>query len=70
MQACFAGAFSKNGYTELTMTGAHAVALSSLPAIHKNPFDRMLVAQATFEGLTRVTSDPTIAKYPGPVRLV
>ena len=57
-----------NGYTELPMTGAHAAALAGLPAIHKDPFDRMLVAQATVEGLTLVTSD--IANYPGPIRLV
>ena len=59
-----------NGYTELPMTGAHAAALAGLPAIHKDPFDRMLVAQATVEGLTVVTSDPAIANYPGPIRLV
>ena len=59
-----------NGYTELPMTGAHAAALAGLPAIHEDPFDRMLVAQATVEGLTLVTSDPAIANYPGPIRLV
>ena len=59
-----------NGYTELPMTGAQAAALAGLPAIHKDPFDRMLVAQATVEGLTLVTSDPAIANYPGPIRLV
>jgi PIN domain nuclease of toxin-antitoxin system len=59
-----------NGYTELPMTGAHAAALAGLPTIHKDPFDRMLVAQATVEGLTLVTSDPAIANYPGPIRLV
>ena len=59
-----------NGYAELPMTGAHAAALAGLPAIHKDPFDRMLVAQATVEGLTLVTSDPAVANYPGPIRLV
>jgi PIN domain nuclease of toxin-antitoxin system len=59
-----------NGYAELPMTGAHAAALTVLPAVHKDPFDRMLVAQATVEGLTLVTSDPAVASYPGPVRLV
>jgi PIN domain nuclease of toxin-antitoxin system len=59
-----------NGYAELAVTGAHAAALASLPPIHKDPFDRMLVAQAIVEGLTLLTSDPTIAKYPGPIRLV
>jgi PIN domain nuclease of toxin-antitoxin system len=59
-----------NEYAELSMTGAHAVALGSLPPIHRDPFDRMLVAQAIAEGLTLVTSDPAVAKYPGPIRLV
>jgi PIN domain nuclease of toxin-antitoxin system len=59
-----------NGYAELPMTGAHAAALAGLPAIHRDPFDRMLVAQAIVEGLTLLTSDPMVAKYPGPIRLV
>jgi PIN domain nuclease of toxin-antitoxin system len=59
-----------NGYAEVAVTGAHAAALAGLPPIHKDPFDRMLVAQAIVEGLTLVTSDPTVAKYPAPIRLV
>jgi PIN domain nuclease of toxin-antitoxin system len=59
-----------NEYAELPMTGAHAIALASLPSIHRDPFDRVLVAQAIVEGLTLVTSDPAVAKYPGPIRLV
>jgi PIN domain nuclease of toxin-antitoxin system len=59
-----------NGYAELPVTGAHAAALATLPPIHKDPFDRMLVAQAMIEGLTLITADPGIAKYPGPIRLV
>jgi PIN domain nuclease of toxin-antitoxin system len=59
-----------NGYAELPMTGAHAAALVGLPPIHRDPFDRMLAAQAIVEGLTLVTSDPAVAKYPAPVRLV
>jgi PIN domain nuclease of toxin-antitoxin system len=59
-----------NGYAELPVTGAHAAGLGSLPPIHRDPFDRMLVAQAAVEGLTLLTSDGTVAKYPGPIRLV
>ncbi len=59
-----------NGYSELAVTGAHAAALVSLPPLHKDPFDRMLVAQATVEGVTLLTADPAVAKYPGPIRLV
>jgi PIN domain nuclease of toxin-antitoxin system len=60
----------ENGYMELPVTGAHAAATAGLPAIHWDPFDRMLIAQATAEGLTLVTSDQTVAKYPGPIRRV
>jgi len=59
-----------NGYAELAVTGAHAAALANLPPLHKDPFDRMLVAQAMIEGLTLVTADPAVAKYQGPIRLV
>lgn len=59
-----------NGYDELAITSEHAVAVSSLPAIHKDPFDRILVAQATIEGVILLTADAVVARYPGPVRLV
>ncbi len=59
-----------NGYAELAVAGPHAVALAALPALHKNPFDRMLVAQAMVEGVTLLTADPAVARYPGPIRLV
>ncbi|GAA0712650.1 type II toxin-antitoxin system VapC family toxin [Dokdonella soli] len=59
-----------NGYAELPMRSEHAVAIDNLPSIHKDPFDRMLIAQATVEGITLVTADPMVAKYPGPVRKV
>ena len=59
-----------NEYAELAISGAHAVALATLPPLHKDPFDRMLVAQALADGLTLVTTDGAVAKYPGPIRLV
>ena len=59
-----------NRFAELAVTGAHAAALVSLPPLHKDPFDRVLVAQATVEGVTLLTADPAVAKYPGPIRLV
>ena len=59
-----------NGYAELAIVGAHAVALATLPPLHKDPFDRMLVAQAMVEGVILLTGDPTVARYPGPIRLV
>jgi PIN domain nuclease of toxin-antitoxin system len=59
-----------NGYVELPITAEHAAAAGSLPPIHRDPFDRMLVAQASVEGLTLLTSDATLARYPGPIRAV
>jgi PIN domain nuclease of toxin-antitoxin system len=60
----------ENGYEELAVTGAHVAGLAGLPTIHKDPFDRMLVAQALVEGVTLITSDATVALYPGPIRRV
>ncbi|MDB5754461.1 MAG: pilT [Massilia sp.] len=59
-----------NGYSELPITSEHAVAVDGLPPIHKDPFDRILVAQAMAEGITLLTVDSTVAQYPGPVRRV
>jgi PIN domain nuclease of toxin-antitoxin system len=59
-----------NGYTELPVLSDHVVAIESLPPIHKDPFDRLLVAQATVEGITLLTADSVVAVYPGPVRMV
>ncbi|MEO6917780.1 MAG: type II toxin-antitoxin system VapC family toxin [Collimonas sp.] len=59
-----------NGYSELAIGSEHAVAIESLPAIHKDPFDRILVAQATVEGIILLTVDAQVAQYPGPVRQV
>lgn len=57
-----------NGYVELAITGAHAAAVMGLPDHHKDPFDRLLVAQAIVEGITLLTADARLASYPGPVR--
>ena len=58
----------ENGYAELAITGAHAVAVNLLPPIHKNPFDRIMVAQAQIESLTLLTTDEIVSRYPGPIR--
>jgi len=58
------------GYTELAVNGVHAAAVDLLPPIHRDPFDRLLVAQAQVEGLTLLTADEMVARYPGPVRRV
>lgn len=59
-----------NGYTELPITSQHAIGVDTLPPLHKDPFDRLLVSQAICEGVTLVTGDEQVARYPGPVRRV
>lgn len=59
-----------NGYAELPISGEHAVGIDALPPLHKDPFDRLLLAQAMIEGVTLITSDERLAAYPGPVRKV
>jgi len=59
-----------NGYAELPVTSHHAVNIDGLPPLHKDPFDRLLLSQALSEGITLLTTDSTLAQYPGPVRKV
>jgi len=51
------------GFRELPVTYAHAIAAGGLPPHHRDPFDRMLVAQAAVEGMTLVSRDESIARY-------
>ncbi|CAN5772887.1 MAG: type II toxin-antitoxin system VapC family toxin [Actinomycetota bacterium] len=50
-------------FTPLPVTVEHGLRVGELPLLHKDPFDRLLVAQAQLEGLTIVTRDPRIAAY-------
>lgn len=59
-----------NGYDELPIASEHVVALDTLPPLHKDPFDRVLVAQALVEGIILLTTDEVVACYPAPVRAV
>ncbi len=59
-----------NGYGEVAIGSEHVIAIDNLPTLHKDPFDRVLVAQAQVEGITLLTADHVVARYPGPVRLV
>lgn len=54
-------------FIEIAITGEHAVIVAQLPPIHKDPFDRLLLAQAMVEGLTLLTTDSQLACYPGPI---
>ncbi|MBF0852354.1 type II toxin-antitoxin system VapC family toxin [Gluconobacter sp. R75690] len=60
----------ENGYEELPITSQHALAVGQLPDVHRDPFDRILVAQATVEGLLLLTHDPLVKAYPGPIEAV
>ncbi len=59
-----------NGYTELAVNSEHAIAVDDLPPLHKDPFDRILVAQARVEGLVLLTVDKAVARYGEGVRKV
>ncbi|PKO78252.1 MAG: PIN domain nuclease [Betaproteobacteria bacterium HGW-Betaproteobacteria-15] len=59
-----------NGYLELPITGEHAVEVSELEDLHKDPFDRILIAQAKVEGMQLVTADKLVAKYSGNILMV
>ena len=59
-----------NGYEELAIAARHVQSLTTLPPLHSDPFDRMLVAQAQAEAMQLLTADRAVAAYGGPVRLV
>lgn len=67
----FRRALLDNGYIELAITSLHTATIANLPDHHKDPFDRLLIAQATVEGILLLTNDETVASYTAsPVRLV
>lgn len=59
----FRNAISAFGFEELTIQSEHVIATASLPAIHKDPFDRLLIAQAISEPLRLITSDALLSEY-------
>jgi PIN domain nuclease of toxin-antitoxin system len=59
-----------NAYLELPIMSVHTVFIQGLPPIHKDPFDRILIAQATVEGITLLTADSIVAQYPGAIHEV
>jgi PIN domain nuclease of toxin-antitoxin system len=62
------GELLSEGYTELTVSAEHALAVERLPPLHKDPFDRLLLCQTLVEGLTLLTKDEEILAYPVSVR--
>lgn len=65
-------ALDDNGYMQLPVSAEHAANVASLPDIHKDPFDRILIAQAAAEGIPLLTNDRAVAAYAPrfPVRFV
>lgn len=63
-------AFDDAGYLRLDIRPAHALRVEALPALHRDPFDRLLVAQAQAEPLLLLTADPLLARYGSAVMAV
>lgn len=59
-----------HGYQELPLTGEHAIVVEHLPCLHKDPFDRILIAQSRVESMTLLTSDTAVAKYGQGIQLI
>jgi PIN domain nuclease of toxin-antitoxin system len=59
-----------HGYEEVPVTSSHALAVLDLPRLHKDPFDRILIAQSVVEDVVLLTADPIMARYKGLVRQV
>lgn len=63
-------AIDKSGFLELPITACHAAAVSNLPNIHRDPFDRILIAQAISEPLTFLTADAMLKNYSKLVEII
>lgn len=59
-----------NGYREISISSEHAAGVQALPPVHKDPFDRLLIAQSISEGMPLLTVDPVLSQYPGMVQQV
>ena len=68
--APFRAGLLANGYLELPVEGRHCLGLSTLPPLHGDPFDRMLVVQAAAEGMVLLTADRMVAAYGGATELI
>ncbi|OGA47733.1 MAG: twitching motility protein PilT [Betaproteobacteria bacterium RIFCSPLOWO2_12_FULL_62_58] len=68
--AALQSALPRMGLTELPVSAAHAIGVTKLPPIHRDPFDRLLIAQSIAEPLTLLTNDALLARYWDGVRVV
>ncbi len=59
-----------HGYTEISVSSEHALRVHGLPMLHKDPFDRLLLAQARSEGMLLITADTAVAQYGKAVMMV
>jgi PIN domain nuclease of toxin-antitoxin system len=59
-----------NGYQEIAISSEHAAGVQALPLFHKDPFDRLLIAQSLSEGMPLITVDPLLSQYPGMIQQV
>jgi PIN domain nuclease of toxin-antitoxin system len=59
-----------HGYSELSVTAEHVLTMETLPLLHKDPFDRLLLAQARTEGMLLITADSSISQYEESVKYV
>jgi len=66
----FYSALINNGYEEFYISSEHTLLTGTLPAIHKDPFDRVIVAQSISEGVSLLTFDDVLTNYPAPVILI
>lgn len=64
------GAITESGFLELSVTAHHAATVSRLPDLHRDPFDRILVAQAIYEPLTFLTADAQLKDYSELVEII
>lgn len=61
---------AENGFEELPVTGAHAMAIDRLPMLHGDPFDRLIIAQALVEPMVLITTDVRMGSYPGTIEVI
>ncbi|WP_337189185.1 type II toxin-antitoxin system VapC family toxin [Phenylobacterium sp.] len=59
-----------SGYEEFAVTSAHAMVVQRLPLLHRDPFDRLMLAQAIAEGMTLLTADRLVLQYGQPARAI
>jgi PIN domain nuclease of toxin-antitoxin system len=68
--AALAGELESGGFVELPVTARHAAAVTRLPPLHRDPFDRLLIAQALCESMILLTSDRALTGYGAAVQSV